>query len=149
MATNRRDLKGFIRIDYNHRDVPGSLILRKSMPKLGRWREVDVWECCTGTTTTTTSAYERPCVVYSLYAPGRQTILVYTDCDGQPVETPVIGLETFCAILGSVSVSSIEPYLLQIISYECTTTTTTSSSSTTTTTTTAAPTTTTTTTVGG
>jgi hypothetical protein len=57
MATNKRDLKAFIRIDYSHRDVPGSLILRKSKPKLGRWREVDVWECCNGTVITTTTQY--------------------------------------------------------------------------------------------
>jgi len=55
MATNKRDEKAFTRVDYSHRDVPGSLILRKSKPKLGRWREVEVWECCNGTTTTTST----------------------------------------------------------------------------------------------
>jgi len=57
MATNKRDEKAFTRVDYSHRDVPGSLILRKSKPKLGRWREVEVWECCNGTVITTTTQY--------------------------------------------------------------------------------------------
>lgn len=54
MATNKRDLKAFVRLDYQNRSVPSSLILRKSKPKIGKWVEVDnVWRCCNTTTTTT------------------------------------------------------------------------------------------------
>jgi hypothetical protein len=53
---NRRDLKGFMRLDYQKRRVPGSLVLRKSMPKNGSWVEIEAWECC-GTTITTTTQY--------------------------------------------------------------------------------------------
>ena len=55
MATNRKDLKAFIRIDGSGRNVPSSLILRKSKPKIGKWVEVNTWECCNNSTTTTST----------------------------------------------------------------------------------------------
>ncbi len=42
----KRPLKAFIRIDGSGRDVPNSLIWRKSMPKVGKWKEVDGYDCC-------------------------------------------------------------------------------------------------------
>ena len=56
MGTNRKDLKAFVRYDGSGRVVPGSLVLRRSMPKVGKWKEVDAYECCAPTTTTTTTA---------------------------------------------------------------------------------------------
>ena len=53
--TNRRDLKAYMRIDGSGRVVPSTLILRKNMPKVGKWKEVDAHECCNPTTTTTTT----------------------------------------------------------------------------------------------
>jgi hypothetical protein len=55
MSTNRKDLKGYIRFDGSGRIVPGSLVLRKKMPKVGKWIEVQAYECCGYTTTTTTT----------------------------------------------------------------------------------------------
>jgi hypothetical protein len=55
MTTNRRDLKAYMRIDGSGRVVPSTLILRKNMPKVGKWKEVDAHECCNPTTTTTTT----------------------------------------------------------------------------------------------
>lgn len=85
---NRRDLRGFVRIDGSHRLVPNSLILRKNKPKVGRWEEVDVWECCNGiTTTTTTTAI--PCVEYMMVGtPAQSFYLFWVDCYG--VEHSVI-----------------------------------------------------------
>ena len=59
MKPNRRDLKAFMRLDYSGRIVPTSLILRKSMPKVGKWFEVPAYECCNPsfTTTNTTTAF--------------------------------------------------------------------------------------------
>ena len=54
-TTDKQDLKAFIRIDGSGREIAGSLILRKSKPKVGNWREVTAYLCCTPTTTTTTS----------------------------------------------------------------------------------------------
>jgi hypothetical protein len=52
MKPNKRDLKAFVRIDGSDRVVAGSLILRKNMPKNGKWYEVPAYECCNDTTTT-------------------------------------------------------------------------------------------------
>ena len=60
-------LKAFIRIDGTGRDVPSSLIYRKNKPTVGKWREVDSYECCivpSSTTTTTTTAIPIECIVY-------------------------------------------------------------------------------------
>lgn len=40
------NLKAFVRIDANKRVVPSSLVIRKSMPKNGRWIEIDANTCC-------------------------------------------------------------------------------------------------------
>ncbi len=53
-------LKAFVRYDGTGKIVPSSIILAKSKPKVGKWVEVDAYECCnyvpTTTTTTTTAA---------------------------------------------------------------------------------------------
>lgn len=51
MATNR-PLKAYVRFDGSGRVVSGSLILRKSKPKVGKWQEIPTYECPTTTTTT-------------------------------------------------------------------------------------------------
>jgi hypothetical protein len=56
--SNQRDLKAFVRFDGSGRVVAGSLVLRKNKPKVGRWREIQAYECCNyipSTTTTTTT----------------------------------------------------------------------------------------------
>lgn len=55
MSANKRSLKAFVRFDGSGRVVPGSLIFRKSMPKVGRWKEIPAYECCNPTTTSTTT----------------------------------------------------------------------------------------------
>lgn len=55
MTPNKRDLKAFVRYDASGRVVSGSLILRKKMPKVGHWGEVDAYLCCNPTTSTTTT----------------------------------------------------------------------------------------------
>jgi len=55
MGNNRKDLKAYVRFDGSGRVVPGSLILRKKMPKVGKWIEIQAYECCAPTTTTTTT----------------------------------------------------------------------------------------------
>jgi hypothetical protein len=46
MATNKRDLKAFVRYDGSGNIVPSSVILARKMPKVGRWTEIDAYECC-------------------------------------------------------------------------------------------------------
>ena len=53
---NNQRLKAFVRYDGTGRVVAGSLILRKNKPKVGKWQEIQAYECCITTTTTTTVA---------------------------------------------------------------------------------------------
>jgi hypothetical protein len=55
MANSRNDLKAYVRFDGSGRIVPGSLILRRKMPKVGKWKEIAAYECCNPTTTSTTT----------------------------------------------------------------------------------------------
>jgi hypothetical protein len=48
MATNKRDLKAYVRYDGTGRIIPGSLVLRRSKPKVGDWKEIQTYECCDG-----------------------------------------------------------------------------------------------------
>ena len=63
MATNKRDLKAYVRYDGTGRIIPGSLVLRRSKPKVGDWKEIQTYECCDGGGTFTTQ------IVYN-YVPG-------------------------------------------------------------------------------
>lgn len=57
MATiDNRPLKAYVRFDGTGRIVPSSLILRRKMPKVGKWVEIPAYQCCNPTTTTTTSS---------------------------------------------------------------------------------------------
>ena len=56
MANNRKFLRAFARYDGSGRIVPGSIVLRQKMPKIGKWTEIRAYECCDpqyDTTTTT------------------------------------------------------------------------------------------------
>lgn len=44
--TNKKDLKAFVRYDGSGRVVAGSLILRRKKPAVGKWKEVQGYECC-------------------------------------------------------------------------------------------------------
>ena len=50
--TNKRDLKAFVRYDGSGRVVAGSLILRRQKPKVGKWTEVQGYQCCNDVTLT-------------------------------------------------------------------------------------------------
>jgi hypothetical protein len=56
---NNQRLKAFVRFDGSGRVVAGSLILRRNKPKVGKWQEIQAYECCnyipSPTTTTTTT----------------------------------------------------------------------------------------------
>lgn len=54
MALDKR-LRAFVRYDGSGRVIPGSLVLRKNKPLVGRWQEITTYECCNPTTTTTTT----------------------------------------------------------------------------------------------
>jgi len=49
-------LKAFVRFDGSGRIIPSSLILQKSKPKVGNWKEINSTECCNYAPTTTTTS---------------------------------------------------------------------------------------------
>ena len=51
MGSNKRDLKAYVRFDGSGRVVAGSLILRRSKPKVGKWKEIEGYQCCNGEVT--------------------------------------------------------------------------------------------------
>lgn len=54
-GNNKKDLNAYVRYDGNGRVVAGSLVLRRSIPKVGNWKQIPAYECCNPTTTTTTT----------------------------------------------------------------------------------------------
>lgn len=52
---DKRPLKAYVRFDGTGRVVSSSLILRRKMPKVGKWVEIPAYECCNPTTTTSTT----------------------------------------------------------------------------------------------
>jgi len=52
--TNKRDLKAFVRYDGSGRVVAGSLILRRQKPKVGKWKEIQGYQCCNAPILTST-----------------------------------------------------------------------------------------------
>jgi hypothetical protein len=158
MSTNKRDLKAYVRYDGSGRVVPGSLILRRTKPKVGNWQQVQGYECNSGGT-----SYQ----VIATASGALSSVITYrSGVDNSTQTVNLVGedllVATICAVTGSISAvnavgtttvitagagctcSSFDP---EVSFSNTTTTTTTTAAPTTTTTTTAAPTTTTTTTV--
>jgi hypothetical protein len=46
MASNKKDLKAYVRYDGTGRLISGSLILQRSKPKVGNWKQIGAYECC-------------------------------------------------------------------------------------------------------
>jgi hypothetical protein len=76
MATNKRDLKMFFRYDGNHRIIPGSNILSRKKPKVGRWTEIAADECCDPCTPSWDDA-AAPSVVVTVDAVGGNPVTYY------------------------------------------------------------------------
>jgi hypothetical protein len=55
MGSLDKKLNAYVRFDGMGRVVSGSLILRRKMPKVGKWMQIQTYECCNPTTTTTSS----------------------------------------------------------------------------------------------
>lgn len=43
---NKAALKSFVRLDASGKVIPGSNILRKNKPKVGKWMQIPTYECC-------------------------------------------------------------------------------------------------------
>lgn len=53
MTPNKRDLKAYVRFDGTGRIVAGSLVLARTKPKNGTWKEIEAYECCIPSTSCT------------------------------------------------------------------------------------------------
>lgn len=74
--SNARPLKAYVRFDGTGRIVPSSLILRRKMPKVGKWVEIPAYECCNyipPTTTTTSSTSTSTTTTTTTVAPTTTT----------------------------------------------------------------------------
>lgn len=138
----KRNLKAFVRFDGSGRIVAGSLILRKKMPKVGKWQEIPAEgkfvvatiDCCAPPTPFT-------CMTYAIsVARGDSATYSYTDCATDRVVGPteIVGPSTVtvCAKYNTVVTDGGAVMITPLAECEATTTTTTTSSTTTTTTTT-------------
>lgn len=139
---NQRPLHAYVRFDGSGRVVAGSLILRRKMPKVGKWQEIPAYECC-----------NQPvfaCVSYAVAVlRGDSVTFTYTDCGGDiagpfTIEGPVS--DVFCCVPATIAVLSGTATFTLL--GECTTTTTTTTTTEAPATTTSTTTTTTTTTEG-
>lgn len=86
MATNNK-LKAFVRFDGSGRIVPSSLILQRTKPKVGKWQEIEGYECCNYTTTTTTTSLNI-CVSFidrETYTPSETYTYIGNDVNGYPI----------------------------------------------------------------
>lgn len=142
---NQRPLHAYVRFDGSGRVVAGSLILRRKMPKVGKWQEIPAYECCNEPTF--------QCQSYTIAVVRGQTISYgYTNCYGEIVGPfELVGPESviICARIATVYVvgTAVVTAIGECVPPTTTTTTTTAAPTTTTTTTTSS--TTTTTTTGG
>ena len=156
MGSNNRDLKAYVRYDGSGRVVAGSLVLRRTKPKVGNWQQVQGYECNSGGT-----SYQ----VIATASGALSSVITYrSGVDNSTQTVNLVGtnllVATICAVTGSISAvnasgtttvitagagcecSSFDPG----VSFSNTTTTTTTTAAPTTTTTTTRPVTTTTTT---
>lgn len=91
MANSRRDLKAYVRFDGSGRIVPGSLILRRNKPKVGKWKEITAYECC-NPTPTPAPTYPLSICIYRNFGMGilSGTLNFTTLEDGYPVYEGIV-----------------------------------------------------------
>lgn len=56
---NKRTLKAWVRYDGTGRVIAAGPIWSKTKPKVGNWVEIQAYECCNPTTTSTTTVDNR------------------------------------------------------------------------------------------
>jgi hypothetical protein len=102
MTPNKRDLKAYARFDGTGRIVPGSLVLRRSKPKVGKWKEVEAYECCTDVTLTyTVSSPTITDVTLRLFCNGTQINYLFTPSDSTTIGSLINILNNTFNVLGT------------------------------------------------
>ena len=104
MTNNKRDLTAYVRYDATNRVVAGSLVLRRSKPKNGNWKEVEAYECCNDVTLTfTVSSPIITDVVLRLFCNGTVVNYLYTPSDSTSMITLQNILNQSFNVLGTFS----------------------------------------------
>jgi hypothetical protein len=102
MATNKRDLKAYVRFDGTGRIIPGSLVLRRAKPKVGNWKEIQGYECCNDVTLTfTPSSPTINDVTLRLFCNGTQIHYLYTTRDSTTIGSLISILNSTFNVLGT------------------------------------------------
>jgi hypothetical protein len=103
-GNNKRDLKAFVRYDGSGRVVAGSLILRRKKPKVGKWTEVQGYECCNDVTLTyTVSNPTITDVSVKLLCNGTQVNYLFTPRDSTTIGSLITILNETFNVLGTFS----------------------------------------------
>lgn len=98
MKPNKRDLKAFVRFDGSGRVVSSSLILRKQKPKVGKWMEVQAYQCCNGPSVITTPGDTLPSTNFS----------VSIACDGTEQNVSFVLVGSFTTITAVVAALNLQ-----------------------------------------
>jgi hypothetical protein len=102
--SNKRDLKAFVRYDGSGRVVAGSLILRRQKPKVGKWTEVQGYECCNDVTLTyTVTSPTITDVTLRLFCNGTQIHYLFTPSDSTTIASLIVILNNTFNVLGTFS----------------------------------------------
>jgi len=103
-SINSRPLKAYVRFDGTGRVVSSSLVLRKSKPKVGKWKEIPGYECCNSVTLTyTVSDPAINDVTLGLFCNGTQVHYLYTPSDSTTIASLIIILNNTFNVLGTFS----------------------------------------------
>jgi hypothetical protein len=101
---NKRTLKAFVRYDGSGRVVSSSLILRKQKPKVGKWTEIQGYECCNDVTLTfTVPSPTITDVVLRLFCNGTQIHYLFTPSDSTTIADVINILNNTFNVLGTFS----------------------------------------------
>jgi hypothetical protein len=102
--SNKRDLKAFVRYDGSGRVVAGSLILRRQKPKVGKWTEIQGYQCCNDVTLTfTVPSATIVDVTVRLLCNGTQIHYLYTPSDSTDMASLLNILNQTFNVLGTFS----------------------------------------------
>lgn len=103
-GNNKKDLKAFVRYDGSGRVVAGSLILRRKKPKVGKWTEVQGYECCNDVTLTYTVATPTITdVSMRLFCNGTEIHYLFTPRDSTTIGSLITILNETFNVLGTFS----------------------------------------------
>ena len=116
MGSNKRDLKAYVRYDGSGRVVAGSLVLRRQKPKVGKWKEVQGYQCCNAPILTSTPEDSLPSTNFSgtVYCDTDAALSIVfsvssTNAPGgefTTIEEVVSALNMQCSYLGTFSVAT-------------------------------------------